>query len=65
MKQAKDNKAVPEIVIPKGYSIDNKAVPEIVIPKGYSIDEMLDLDDGDLWDEKPIGTEEVKIHFER
>ena len=22
MKQAKDNKAVPEIVIPKGYSID-------------------------------------------
>ena len=25
---------------------DNKAVPEIVIPKGYSIDEMLDLDDG-------------------
>ena len=27
--------------------------------------EMLDLDDGDLWDEKPIGTEEVKIHFER
>ena len=26
--------------------------------------EMLDLD-GDLWDEKPIGVEEVKIHFER
>lgn len=44
---------------------DNKAVPEIVIPKGYSIEEMLDLDDGDLWDEKPIGTEEVKIYFER
>lgn len=24
---------------------DNKAVPEIVIPKGYSIDEMLEMDD--------------------
>ena len=44
---------------------ENKAVPEIVIPKGYSIDDMLDLDDGDLWDEKPIVMEEVKIHFER
>lgn len=44
---------------------DNKAVPEIVIPKGYSIDEILDFDDGDLWDEKPIGMEEVKIHYER
>ena len=44
---------------------ENKVVTEIVIPKEYSIDEMLDLDDGDLWDEKPIGMEEVKIHFER
>ena len=44
---------------------DNKAVPEIVIPKGHSIDEMLDLADGDLWDEKPIGTEEGQLHFER
>ena len=43
---------------------DNKAVPEIVIPKGYSIDEILDFDDGDLWDEKTIGMEEVKIHFD-
>ena len=42
----------------------NKEKPEIVIPRGYSVDEMLDLD-GDLWDEKPIGVEEVKIHFER
>ena len=37
----------------------NKEKPEILIPN-----EMLDLD-GDLWDEKPIGVEEVKIHFER
>ena len=43
----------------------NNKKAEIVIPKGYSVDEMLDLDDGDLWDEKPIGMEEVKIHFER
>ena len=40
----------------------NREKPEILIPKGYSIDEMLDMD-GDLWDEKPIGVEEVKIHF--
>ena len=39
----------------------NREKPEILIPKGYSPDEMLDLD-GDL---KPIGVEEVKIHFER
>ena len=44
---------------------ENKAVPEIVIPKGNSIDEMLDLDDGDLWDDKPIGMVEVKIPFDR
>ena len=43
----------------------NDKIPEIVIPKGYSIDEMLDMDDGDLWDEEPSGMEEVKIHFER
>ena len=42
----------------------NKEKTEIVIPSGYSLDELLDLD-GDLWDEKPIGTEEVKTHFER
>ena len=42
----------------------NKEKPEILIQKGYSVDEILDLD-GDLWDEKPIGVEEVKIHFER
>ena len=42
----------------------NKEKPEILIPKGYSIDEMLDMD-VDLWDEDPIGVEEVKIHFER
>lgn len=42
----------------------NKEKPEILIPRGYSPDEILDLD-GDLWDEKPIGVEEVKIHFER
>ena len=43
---------------------DNKAVPEIVIPKGYSIDEMLEMDDDDFWDEEPSGIEEVKIRFE-
>ena len=43
---------------------DNNAFPESVLPKGNSIEEMLDLDDGDLWDEKPSGMEEVKIHFE-
>lgn len=37
----------------------NKEKPEILIPRGYAVDEMLDLD-GDLWDEKPIGVEEVK-----
>ena len=42
----------------------NKEKPEILITKGYSVDEMLDLD-GDLWDEVPIGMEEVKIRFER
>lgn len=41
-----------------------KQISEVVIPKGYSVDEMLDLD-GDLWDEAPIGMEEVKIRFER
>ena len=42
----------------------NNKETEILIPRGYSVDEMLNLD-GDLWDEKPIGVEEVKIHFER
>ena len=42
----------------------NKEIPEILIPRGYSVDEILDLE-GDLWDEKPIGVEEVKIRFER
>ena len=41
----------------------NKEKSEILIPKGYSIDEMLDLE-GDLWDEDPIGQEEVSIRFE-
>ena len=43
--------------------MSNNEKPEIVIPKGYSIDEMLDLE-GDLWDEDPIGQEEVSIRFE-
>lgn len=42
----------------------NREKPEILIPKRYSVDEMLDMD-GDLWEEAPIGVEEVKIHFER
>ena len=42
----------------------NKEKTEIVIPSGYSLDELLDLD-GDLWDEKPISVEEVRIRFER
>ena len=42
----------------------NKEKPEILIPKGYSADEMFNLE-GDLWDEKPIGVEEITIHFER
>ena len=42
----------------------NREKPEILIPQGYLLDEMLDLE-GDLWDENPIGVEEVKIHFER
>lgn len=41
----------------------NKEKTEIVIPSGYILDELLDLD-GDLWDEKPIGVEEVRIRFE-
>lgn len=41
----------------------NNNVSEILVPKGYGLDEMLDLE-GDLWDEKPEFTEEVKIHFE-
>lgn len=41
----------------------NNNVSEILVPKGYRLDEMLDLE-GDLWDEKPEFTEEVKIHFE-
>ena len=43
---------------------DNKAVPEIVIPKGYSIDEMLEMDDDDFFFFLPSGIEEVKIRFE-
>ena len=42
----------------------NKEKPKILIPKGYPVDEILDME-GDLWDEKPIGVEEVKICFER
>ncbi len=42
----------------------NKEKPEILIPKGYSIDEMLDMD-GDLWDEDPIGVEEVNKGYAR
>ena len=42
----------------------NKEKTEIVIPSGYSLDELLDLD-GDLWDEKPSGVEEVRRRFER
>ncbi len=42
-----------------------RAVPEIVIPKGYEIDEILDTDEDDFGDEQPILTEEVKIRFER
>lgn len=48
----------------KEANMKNKEKPEILIPKGYSPDEILDLD-GDLWDETPIGVEEVKIHFEQ
>lgn len=40
-------------------------VPEIVIPKGYETDEVIDTDEDDFGDEKPILTEEVKIRFER
>lgn len=40
----------------------NKEKPEILIPRGYRLDEMLDLE-GDLWDEDPIGQEEVRIRF--
>ena len=29
----------------------NEVVPEIVIPKGYSVDEFLDMDDGDFDEE--------------
>ena len=43
--------------------MNSRALREIVIPKGYAIDEMLDLE-GDLWDEDPIGQEEVRIRFE-
>ena len=41
----------------------NKEKPEILIPKGYRLDEMLDFED-ELWDEEPVGCEEVKIRFE-
>lgn len=42
----------------------NREKSEILIPRGYRPDEMLDFE-GDLWDERPIGAEEVRIRFER
>ncbi len=42
----------------------NREKSEIVIPNGYGLDELLDFE-GDLWDERPIGAEEVRIRFER
>lgn len=42
----------------------DKEVPEIVIPREYEIDEILDMDEGGMGDEKPILQEEVKIRFE-
>lgn len=42
----------------------SNTVPEIVIPKGYEMDEILDTDENDFGEEKPILTEEVIIKFE-
>ena len=42
----------------------NKEKPEIIVPKGNPVNERPGME-GDLWDEKPIGVEEVKICFER
>ena len=39
-------------------------IPEIIIPKGYGVEEILDMDDSDFGEEKPILTEEVKIKVE-
>lgn len=40
-------------------------IPEIVIPEGYDIDEILDFDDSDFGEERPIYIEEVRLRFEQ
>lgn len=39
-------------------------IPEIVIPEGYDLDEILDFDDSDFGEERPIYCEEVRLRFE-
>ena len=63
MESANPNTALSRSNILYQENMKNKEKPEILIPKGYCLDEMLDFE-GDLWDEKPEFTEEVKIHFE-
>ena len=41
-----------------------KEIPEVVIPAGYRLDEVMDFDDDDFGEEKPILTEEVRLRFE-
>ena len=41
-----------------------KEMPEVVIPAGYKLDEVMDFDDDDFGEEKPILIEEVSLRFE-
>lgn len=43
---------------------DENKMPEIVIPQGFELDEVLDFDDSDFGEERPICIEEVRLRFE-
>ena len=43
---------------------DENKIPEIVIPKRFELDEVLDFDDSDFGEERPIYIEEVRLRFE-
>ena len=40
---------------------DENKMPEIVIPQGFELDEVLDFDDSDFGEERPICIEEVRL----
>ena len=35
---------------------EQKDIPEVVVPAGYRLDEVMDFDDGDFGEEEPILT---------